>query len=90
MAFCIAQNSMLNVFQVENVLISDKKVGELVHYKKLPIQENENLILDNWFKVQLIKEQASCPKCKIGTVKKGKTAWGCTLYGAGCDYLVAF
>ncbi|MFT6747943.1 MAG: DNA topoisomerase-3, partial [Glaciecola sp.] len=48
------------------------------------------LVLDNWFKVQLIKELAPCPKCKKGIVKRGKTAWGCTLYGNGCEYLVAF
>ncbi|MFT6715466.1 MAG: DNA topoisomerase-3 [Saprospiraceae bacterium] len=77
-------------FQIENVLISDKKVGELIQQKQLPIQENINLILDHWFTTQLIKEQAPCPKCKKGIVKKGKTAWGCSMYNNGCDYLVAF
>lgn len=29
-----------------------------------------------------------CPKCKQGKVVKGKTAWGCNLYGKSCDFLI--
>ena len=29
-----------------------------------------------------------CPKCENGNVVKGKTAWGCTRYGKGCDFLI--
>lgn len=29
-----------------------------------------------------------CPKCKQGKVIKGKTAWGCNLYGKSCDFLI--
>lgn len=29
-----------------------------------------------------------CPKCGQGTVVKGKTAWGCTLYRKSCDFLI--
>lgn len=32
----------------------------------------------------------SCPKCKKGTVLKGKTAYGCSNYKSGCDFKVAF
>ncbi len=31
-----------------------------------------------------------CPKCKTGTVIKGKTAYGCSNYKSGCDFKVAF
>lgn len=29
-----------------------------------------------------------CPKCGRGLVKKGKTVWGCNLYGKSCDFLI--
>lgn len=32
----------------------------------------------------------SCPKCKKGKVIKGKTAYGCTNWKAGCDFRFAF
>jgi DNA topoisomerase III len=31
-----------------------------------------------------------CPKCKKGTVIKGKTAYGCSEYKAGCDFRLPF
>jgi DNA topoisomerase-3 len=32
------------------------------------------------------KKDAVCPKCKKGTIIKGKTAWGCSSYKDGCDF----
>ncbi|MBC3846277.1 DNA topoisomerase 3 [Winogradskyella echinorum] len=29
---------------------------------------------------------ASCPKCKAGQLLKGKSAYGCNLYGKSCDF----
>ncbi|GGD23557.1 type IA DNA topoisomerase [Hyunsoonleella pacifica] len=31
-----------------------------------------------------------CPKCKTGTIIKGKTAYGCSNYKLGCDFKVSF
>ncbi|TWO32585.1 DNA topoisomerase III [Seonamhaeicola sediminis] len=31
-----------------------------------------------------------CPKCKKGTIIKGKTAYGCNEYKSGCDFKVSF
>lgn len=31
-----------------------------------------------------------CPKCKKGTIIKGKTAYGCSAYKSGCDFKVPF
>ncbi len=31
-----------------------------------------------------------CPKCKKGTVIKGKTAYGCSHYKSGCDFKMTF
>ncbi|MCC1484647.1 type IA DNA topoisomerase [Winogradskyella immobilis] len=33
---------------------------------------------------------ASCPKCKSGQLIKGKSAYGCTLYGKSCDFTLPF
>jgi len=36
-----------------------------------------------------IKNQ-KCPKCKNGTLLKGKTAYGCSNYKSGCDFRLPF
>lgn len=33
---------------------------------------------------------ASCPKCKAGSLLKGKSAYGCNLYGKSCDFTLPF
>lgn len=35
-------------------------------------------------------EAISCPKCKTGTVIKGKAAYGCTAYKEGCTFKIDF
>ncbi|MFN0729330.1 type IA DNA topoisomerase [Polaribacter gochangensis] len=35
-------------------------------------------------------ETISCPKCNKGTVLKGKTAYGCSEYKTGCDFVFTF
>ena len=37
-----------------------------------------------------VPEALPCPKCKKGTVLKGKTAYGCSHYKSGCDFKVTF
>ena len=32
----------------------------------------------------------SCPKCGVGTVMKGKSAYGCSRWKAGCDFRFSF
>jgi len=32
----------------------------------------------------------TCPKCKIGAILKGKTAYGCSNYTSGCDFKYLF
>jgi DNA topoisomerase-3 len=34
--------------------------------------------------------EMSCPKCQQGQLIKGKTAYGCSAYKAGCDFLLPF
>ncbi|MEP6930430.1 MAG: DNA topoisomerase, partial [Flavobacterium sp.] len=35
-------------------------------------------------------DELTCPKCKKGTILKGKTAYGCGNYKSGCDFKVTF
>lgn len=35
-------------------------------------------------------EQVVCPKCKSGSLIKGKTAYGCSNYKNGCDFRIPF
>jgi DNA topoisomerase-3 len=35
-------------------------------------------------------EKIACPKCKKGTVLKGKTGYGCSHYKLGCDFVFTF
>jgi len=37
-----------------------------------------------------IPDVIKCPKCKSGTVVKGKTAYGCSKYKSGCDFRMSF
>lgn len=35
-------------------------------------------------------DTAACPKCKSGTMLKGKSAFGCSNYNNGCDFKIPF
>ncbi|MBI9042161.1 type IA DNA topoisomerase [Lutibacter sp.] len=37
-----------------------------------------------------VSDKIPCPKCKKGTVLKGKTAYGCSEYKNGCNFLFSF
>ncbi|MFK5958151.1 MAG: DNA topoisomerase 3 [Lutibacter sp.] len=37
-----------------------------------------------------IPDTLMCPKCKKGTILKGKTAYGCSDYKNGCDFIFSF
>ncbi|WP_111708068.1 type IA DNA topoisomerase [Lutibacter citreus] len=37
-----------------------------------------------------IPDKIICPKCKKGTVLKGKSAYGCSNYKNGCDFVFSF
>ncbi|WP_034058450.1 type IA DNA topoisomerase [Lacinutrix jangbogonensis] len=39
---------------------------------------------------QSASKDNSCPKCNKGTVIKGKTAYGCSEYKAGCDFRFSY
>jgi DNA topoisomerase III len=37
-----------------------------------------------------VPEQIMCPKCKKGTILKGKTAYGCSEFSNGCNFIFSF
>tara|TARA_R110001583_G_scaffold123082_1_gene274385 strand:+ start:5354 stop:7696 length:2343 start_codon:yes stop_codon:yes gene_type:complete len=37
-----------------------------------------------------IPDKISCPKCNKGTILKGKSAYGCSNYKNGCDFVFSF
>ena len=86
------ESSQIENGQIKTVQIPDNQVVNLIQNKSIQIGTN-TVIMDNWFKIKLNEPNPTsgiCPKCEKGEVKKGKTAYGCSLYGKGCDYLVAF
>ena len=38
----------------------------------------------------VVPDKITCPKCKKGTVIKGKTAYGCSEWKTGCDFRYSF
>ena len=58
----------------------------------LRFDENYHLVLEE--KKNLGKtdknEPLICPKCKKGTILKGKTAYGCSEYKNGCTFVFSF
>lgn len=55
--------------------VNNKPTGKS---KSKPRSKNEKLV------------GASCPKCKKGQLLKGKSAYGCHLYGKSCDFILPF
>ena len=54
----------------------------------LRFDENYQLVLEK--KKGKIQDVLSCPKCKNGTILKGKTAYGCSNYKTGCNFKISF
>lgn len=75
---------------LKGFVLNDNKVDGLIRF-------DENFALKLEPKQQAVKKVAtnssdtiSCPKCKKGTVLKGKTAYGCSNYKSGCDFVFTF
>ena len=41
-------------------------------------------------KAKAVPDKITCPKCKKGTILKGKSAYGCSEYSNGCTYVFPF
>ena len=55
---------------------------------KLKLEEKINSSKSN--NSNKIPEKLTCPKCKKGTILKGKSAYGCSEYKNGCDFIYSF
>ncbi len=71
---------------IKGFIINEKKVnGHLILTSDFKIN-----FIEEVEKVNTIGENQSCPKCKKGTIIKGKTAYGCNHYKEGCDFRVPY
>lgn len=69
------------VFQVKN----DYSKGKII------IEENDDKEITSKPKAKTAaKKELKCPRCKSGTMLKGKSAWGCSDYASGCKTLIPF
>lgn len=68
------------------------KTAEGKQEGKLSFNENFELILSPKApkKKTPSNNEMACPKCKKGTIVKGKTAYGCSGYKNGCDFRFSF
>lgn len=51
------------------------------------------VVLNKNFELELISKEEQplqCPKCKEGTMVKGKRAYGCNRYNLGCRFIIPF
>ncbi len=82
--------------------LSEKQLIQLVNKGKSPLikgfqQEGEkvegHIVLEENLTLSLqVKEKGnmSCPKCRKGTIIKGRQAYGCDQYREGCRFVVPF
>jgi DNA topoisomerase-3 len=61
----------------EGLIRFDANFNILLAPKKQPINKTSS-------------DKISCPKCKKGTLLKGKTAYGCADYKVGCNFVFTF
>ncbi len=57
------------------------------------IKVDGNVVLQPDFSITIVpeeKEELICPKCKTGTLIKGKAAYGCSNYKSGCNFIIPF
>ena len=73
----------------------EKKLREIEDQKYTAshfIDEMKTLVKDLVEEVQMDQgqEKLRCPKCEVGKMVKGKSAYGCTEWKNGCDFTVPF
>ncbi|MGJ8716208.1 MAG: DNA topoisomerase 3 [Maribacter stanieri] len=68
----------INNTSVEGLVRFDENFKLKLEPKKVKVQVKSN------------SEDNTCPKCNKGTILKGKTAYGCSEYIAGCDFRFSF
>ena len=85
-------------FNINNYQIDGKLASSLIHYRKVPLVKdakgNETIaFLKNDFETEIRIEKPfkpKCPKCSNGIMRKGRSAYGCSLFKKTCDFLIPF
>jgi DNA topoisomerase-3 len=82
---------------VKGFTINNKKInGHLILNSVFAVEfveeidKAKNTIASNTSVTDIIKENQVCPKCKQGTIIKGKMAFGCNRFKEGCDFRFQF
>ena len=88
----ISENQYLRLLQKgSTVNLKDFKTDNGIVEGLLRFDENFQLKLEPKKTIEKpTSNSLTCPKCKKGTVLKGKTAYGCSGYKTGCDFKVTF
>ncbi|MFN7100450.1 MAG: DNA topoisomerase, partial [Flavobacterium sp.] len=88
----ISENQFIRLLQKgSTVNLKDFKTETGTVEGLLRFDENFQLILEPKKTVaKAVPDELVCPKCKKGTVLKGKTAYGCSHYKSGCNFKVTF
>lgn len=85
----ISENQFIRLLQKEcTVNLKGFKKDGATKEGLIRFDENFNLKLEE--KKKAVPDTLTCPKCKKGTVLKGKTAYGCSEYKNGCGFVVSF
>ena len=90
----ISEKQFIRLFQkgstvnLKGFKINNTSVEGLVRFDenfKLKLEPKKGKV-----QVKSNSEDNTCPKCNKGTILKGKTAYGCSEYKAGCDFRFSF
>ena len=65
----------------EGLVRFDEQFHLILEEKKIPVTSGNATRVPN---------QIPCPKCKKGKILKGKTAYGCSNYNKGCDFVFSY
>ena len=74
-------------------LINKKKTNWMKYFKMKESLVEGRLIINKEFKIEFqVKEEEilKCPRCKEGTILKGKKAFGCNRFKSGCKTTIPF
>ena len=58
--------------------------------EKTAVKSSGNSDIKNKPPVEVVKDKILCPKCRKGSVVKGKNSWGCSAFRDGCDFRLPF
>ncbi len=76
--------------ETEGLVRFDENFKLKLEEKKKIITSENNEIPASAGMTNKVSEKLTCPKCKKGTIIKGKSAYGCSDYKNSCDFLFSF